>query len=264
MARYASDLSGLSQVDHPLWALVTRESFAWCSNIGAVDACKARISSAAISVNTCVSIASVSGLTGTAVLTWTLMVAFCICMTVVFVQLARIHLLAHSTCACCCTAEVPPAIITRALISVGANICAAAMCTAGIVDTVPNVMTLFSVTIESRWARPATISVARCRHIYTRHGGKAWSTRASIRINAINTCPRVAGVASTAVAARTFVVACGMDVAVVRFLGIARTNLFTRSSSKEIARLTCALIRVRSSVCAAAETSTHDTGLLCR
>jgi hypothetical protein len=169
-----SGFCGFCHVNHPDWALAAHKPFARCSNIGALNACKARVVSTAVGVNTRVSIASVSRLAGAAVLSWTLMVADCVLMAVVFAQLAGVHLLAYSTCTSRQAAEVSPAKITRALIRVGAGVRAAAVCTARVIDAVPDVVALFSVAVESRRTRSANVALARCNHINARHAGEAW------------------------------------------------------------------------------------------
>jgi hypothetical protein len=120
------------------------------------------------------------------VLSWTLMIANCICMAVVFVQVARKHFLTYSTCACRCTAKVTPARITRALVSVGAGVGAASVRSARVVNTVPDVVALFTVPIVSRRTCCAAVSVARCSCIEARNTGETWSIRTTICVNTFN------------------------------------------------------------------------------
>ena len=194
-------------------------------------------------------------------LSWTLMVAHCVRAAIIFLHLARVDLLAYSPCACRRTAEVSPPSIALALVSVGASIRAAAVWSTRIVHTVPDVVALFSVAAEARGARPAAVSIARRSHVIARHASEAWSSRTPIRVNTLDACPRVASIASAAVAPGAFVVARSMHVAVVGFCSIARTDLLACSFSKEIARLACTFVRVRTSVCAAAMASTHYSAI---
>ena len=127
VACHASGLAALRQVNHPHRTLGAHEAFARRRHIRALDACKARGASTAIRVNARVPIATVATLAAAAVLSWTLMIANCICMAVIFVQLARKHFLTYSTCACRCTAKVTPARIAGALVSVGTGVGAASV-----------------------------------------------------------------------------------------------------------------------------------------
>ena len=189
------------------------------------------------------------------------MVAHCVRAAIIFLHLARVDLLAYSPCACRRTAEVSPPSIALALVSVGASIRAAAVWSTRIVHTVPDVVALFSVAVESRGARSAAVTIARRSHVIARHASEAWSSRTAIRVDTLDACPRVATIASAAVAPGAFVVARSMHVAVVGFCSIARTDLLACSFSKEIARLACTFVRVRTSVCAAAMASTHYSAI---
>lgn len=111
MAGDSSRICALCKVDHPYRTLATRETFARCSNISALDAHKTRVSCTSVGVITHVSIASVTSLASAAVLSWALMVAGGVLVAVVFIQLAWVDLLTHGTCACRYAAEVAPAVI---------------------------------------------------------------------------------------------------------------------------------------------------------
>jgi len=108
------------------------------------------------------------------VLSWALMVADGVLVAVVFIQLARIDLLANSSCTCRHAAKVAPAIIACALVRVGTGVRAAAMCSTGVVDAVPDVVALFTVAIESRRAFSTHVSLTGSNDISARHASETW------------------------------------------------------------------------------------------